>query len=597
MLHASFDNPPPTARPTGHSRRPISEAIARSIIENTDIVAIVGEVVDLRKKGDEFVGLCPFHNDTNPSMSVNGEKGIYSCWSCEAGGAGSRAGDAVTFVRRYFNMGYREALEYLAPRAGVSLDGSTPVVFRPSPRQSPVVQSAPDPDRPDSAAAPAPLLRALADAEGFFADALSSSEQAQEYLAARGFDLKAISNFALGFASASPFELQNKLMKLYGEKVLLDAGLVRARISQKTGKRYTQDFFLNRLTFAIRNESGVTVAFGARKLGSVDKTAKAPKYINSPDTAVFAKSDELFGLFEAKKEIERKGWALVVEGYFDVLALTSHGVGNVVAPMGTSLTEGQIRKLLAYAKRVVLCLDGDTAGQQAMLRALKTVLPQVDSPDRLAFLTLPDGLDPDEMFRVKKETGSQFLVRVSHAKSLAGFIGSTLEGLIKDPAIGVKGATEYLDILLKASEHLTQFHELLAHYGARLLASQAQGALRQPATAAINTPLGRLTLAASHHKEGGQAALTALTAWAHDAHLESHPGVRDLLANLRIAVGNALPIDPTTQSPAARFASAREAELLAQAVKLAADAFSNGHPQNNGAFPRRPDFLRGTDRP
>jgi len=390
------------------------------VLAATDIVELIGEVVELvpRGRGDkrEMIGLCPFHSDSSPSFEVNGSKGVYACWSCSAGLNGSRGGDAITFVRRYYGMSFKEALEHLANRQGFIGSTLKPVSVR---RQyiEPSI-----PQKPEPIIDKEPLYGAMTQSFNFFARELILSREARRCLfEARGVSENILDRYAVGYAPDGFCNLTRCFKDYPKNETLIKAGLVR---ETPKGKRY--DFFRDRLMFGIRDENGKIIAFGARRLSddpvqdSSGKPIRIAKYINSPETAIFSKKDSLFGLYEAKETLAESGYALIVEGYMDVLSLASHGVNNALACMGTALTQEHMQKIVKYAKHIVFCLDGDEAGFQGAYRGLNAILPDLNNDIKVSFVFFPDKMDPDSYIR--KLGKESFLERVHKATSLERFL-------------------------------------------------------------------------------------------------------------------------------------------------------------------------------
>lgn len=371
----------------------------------TDIVGLIGEYVALRPHGSQMVGLCPFHSDSNPSFSVNADLQVYRCWSCAAGEDETKiggGGDALTFVRRHLGYGYSDGVKFLARRAGIPIPGETSVASSRhlrTPVQPPRPERQHTPGEPNLKAEKAPVYDVMNKAFNVYSVALGSSVPAQEYLTkTRGMDLSKLARYGIGFAPEGFNSLRPTFSNYAKDDSLIDAGLVKQAAS---GHRY--DFFRERVVFALRDDSGRVVALGGRRLidesrqNEKGETVKPPpKYMNSPETAIFNKSEMLFGWYENKQDIIAKRFLLVVEGYMDVIGLACHGVMNTSACMGTALTDQHIAKITATVNDVVFCFDGDTAGQEAAYRSMIAMMPKLDGSIRVRFMTLPEGLDPDE---------------------------------------------------------------------------------------------------------------------------------------------------------------------------------------------------------
>lgn len=332
--------------------------LREQILERVDLLDVVGERVALTRKGKEFVGLCPFHDDHKPSFSVNPTKGIFKCWSCGVGG------DVFKFVQLYERCDFKAALQQLAQRAGLE--------YRSNPAQRR------DDRRRDS------VRQVLAWAAEHFQQNLAgpAGAAAREYIQRRGIDQRSVDQFQLGFAADAWDELLRAARKarISGE-LLLEAGLVS---TNERGRTY--DRFRNRLIFPIRDALGRVTAFGGRTLGN-----DPAKYLNSPETALFNKSRVLYGYDLAREAIRRQNKVVVTEGYLDALLLRQHGIEHVVATLGTALTDAHVKVLKPFADEIVLCFDGDEAGRQAADRASELAIRQ-SVQTRVAIF--PPGTDP-----------------------------------------------------------------------------------------------------------------------------------------------------------------------------------------------------------
>lgn len=353
-----------------------------------DIVDEISQSVNLRRSGKNYVGFCPFHPNTRtPAFYVFPESGTWHCFGCHEGG------DIFSFLMKKENLDFKETLQRLAQQAGVELKARTP-------------QSAEDEERH------AALRALLEEAATYFQHHLRSTAAGKEvlaYLQKRGLNDAVIEQFQLGYAPDS-WETMSSLFTQRGRSPdeLVQAGLAGIR---ESGGLY--DRFRHRLMFPIRDEKGRLTGFGARSLRDEDQ----PKYLNSPQTALFDKSRLLYGLDAARKAIRNEDQAIIVEGYMDVIGLHMHGFTNVISPMGTALNENQLRLLKRFTKRIVLALDADAAGQRATLRGLEVARQTLDHQTDAVFdahgllrhearlqadmrvATLPDGLDPDEVVK------------------------------------------------------------------------------------------------------------------------------------------------------------------------------------------------------
>lgn len=348
----------------------------------TDLVRLVGEQVNLKPKGKEFAGLCPFHDDKTPSMQVSPQKQIYKCFSCGAGG------DAFSFVMNYHKMTFPEAMKYLADRAGIEL---TP--WKPAHGGAGQGEQQGPSERKRIAAA-------NEQAVGFFRAMLKHPEhgsEARAYLDRRGVSAEMIEVFQLGYAPDKWDGLVQMIQhKGWDAEAFVLGGLLKRRKNDPNPEPRNPnpgyDFLRHRLVFPIFDAIGRPIAFGGRKLRDEDE----PKYLNSPETPLFNKSATLYGLHAAKKPIIDSKTAVIVEGYTDVIACHQAGARNVVAALGTALTAEHVRELRRYCEQVILVMDGDAAGQKAADRAIEVFLTQdLD----VSMAVLPGGQDPDELLK------------------------------------------------------------------------------------------------------------------------------------------------------------------------------------------------------
>ena len=353
-----------------------------AVRERTDILKLIGGYLALRKAGhDSFVGICPFHQEKTPSLSVSPTKGVYYCFGCGA------KGDAIGFVREVENLDFVEAVERLAKEAGVSLryEGESPAERRAASRRQALVQA--------NAAAAELYHRMLLDGR--------EGAEARDYVAGRGIDREAVVLFEVGYAPGYPDFLLRRLTPRFSPELLVEAGL-----AVRDAGGAIRDRFRGRITFPVHDLSGRAVGFGARALprsNRVDAEVTAPlpegpKYLNSPETPVYRKGEMLYNLNRAKPAVARSGEAVVVEGYTDVIALAQAGVETAVATCGTALSEGHFRLLSRFARRAVLAFDSDEAGARAAERAY-AFHERFDL--EAVVLVLPEGLDPADFARSK----------------------------------------------------------------------------------------------------------------------------------------------------------------------------------------------------
>ncbi len=370
----------------------IPQSFIDDLLNRSDIVEVVGSRIQLKKTGKNYSALCPFHKEKTPSFSVSPDKQFYYCFGCGAGG------NALGFVMDHDQLDFPQAVEELAKRAGMEV-----------PRE--------DSGRKHKPRQPvdSPLYPLLAAAADYYRQALKSHptrKAAVEYLKGRGLSGVIARDFGLGFA---PPGWDNLLKHLGGDalqqKALIDAGLLIE--NAENGKRY--DRFRDRVMFPIRDSRGRVIAFGGRVLGD-DK----PKYLNSPETPVFHKGQELYGLYEARQANRDLDEIMVVEGYMDVIALAQQGLRNAVATLGTATSEEHLKRLFRIVPSVLFCFDGDAAGRKAAWRALEATLPNLQDGRRARFLFLPDGEDPDTL--VRAEGTDAFRARIQqHSQPLADY--------------------------------------------------------------------------------------------------------------------------------------------------------------------------------
>lgn len=363
------------------------------LIQRADIVEVVGSRVQLTKAGREYKARCPFHAEKTPSFWVSPQKGFYHCFGCGAHGT------ALGFLMEYERLDFPTAVEELARQVGVEV-----------PREDGERQNV------------EPLLRALDQAGRIYRQALRDHPPAVDYLKGRGLDGETAREFGIGYAPAAWDRLLGELGSTEEDRRhLLAAGLIIARDS---GGFY--DRFRDRIMFPIRDARGRVIAFGGRILG-----AGEPKYLNSPETALFHKGRELYGLFESRHAARKPVRMVVVEGYMDVVMLAAHGIRNVVGTLGTATTAEHLRRLFGIAPEVVFCFDGDRAGREAARRAMQVSLPLLRDGRQVRFLLLPEGEDPDTL--VRKEGAEAFEARLAASLPLSTFMLDDLaEGLDLD---------------------------------------------------------------------------------------------------------------------------------------------------------------------
>ena len=373
----------------------IPESFKQDLLNRVDIVEVVSRYVQLRKAGANHAGLCPFHNEKSASFTVSPSKQFYHCFGCGA------HGNAIGFLMTYSGLGYVEAVKELAAAVGLQMPEWQPR----TPEEAKRKERETD------------LYSVLEQAMEFYRAELKKAPRAVEYLKRRGLTGEVAARFRIGYA---PVDWQGlrAAFPAYDDKALVECGLV----VENEDKRY--DRFRDRIMFPIFSARGAVIGFGGRVLDD-DKTAEAgerssPKYLNSPETPLFEKGQEVYGLIQARDAIRTANRVLAVEGYLDVVALAQFGVGYVVATLGTATTPVHVSKLLRLADELVFCFDGDDAGRKAAWRALETSLPLATDAKPIRFMFLPQGDDPDSFVRrLGKEA---FEARISQSQMLSDYL-------------------------------------------------------------------------------------------------------------------------------------------------------------------------------
>jgi DNA primase len=401
----------------------ITDGVLAQLRSAADIVEVIGDHTRLKKAGRSWKGLCPFHNERTPSFTVDRDKGLYHCFGCGAGG------DVIHFVRQADRLDFPEAVEVLAERFGITI-----------PRRA---GRGPRDERREK------LLDAIRGAHQFYARELARpGNRAAAYLEERGVPPDLWTRLGMGYAPDSWESLARALGPAFPESLLVEAGLLQPRAEG----RGAYDRFRDRLLFVVRDERGRPVGFGGRALG---RDAE-PKYLNSPESPVFAKKRLLYGLSEAREAIRRRERVVVVEGYFDHLALVMAGVDEVVATMGTALTPEQAERLRRLAPEVVLCYDGDTAGRAAVRAALPHLLAQGVS---VSVAAMPPGEDPWDV--LSREKGPALLARIDGAaRYLPWLFGELRPGDSSLSSVEKKERTrQILDILKAIPDQILRYEE------------------------------------------------------------------------------------------------------------------------------------------
>ncbi len=361
----------------------IPDAFIDDLLNRTDVVEIVNARVPLKKKGNEYTACCPFHDERTPSFYVSPAKQFYHCFGCGAHGS------AINFLMQFDRLEFLDAIDELAKRAGMEV-----------PRETSQRNANPETQ---------PLFGAMDAAAAFFKRQLASSSRAQAYLDQRGVDAATREHFAIGYAPQGYDGLRNELGTDQRRMQLLE----RSGLFSRNDKGHVYDKFRDRVMFPIHDRRGRVIAFGGRVLDKDD----TPKYLNSPETALFHKGRELYGLWQARQANPKLERLLVVEGYMDVVSLAQHGIRYAVATLGTATTPEHAELLFRNAPEVVFCFDGDAAGRRAAWKALESVLPRMKDGRQAFFLFLPDGEDPDTLIR--KEGHTKFEERLRNATPLS----------------------------------------------------------------------------------------------------------------------------------------------------------------------------------
>ena len=368
----------------------LSDAFIDDLLARTDIVEVVGSRVQLKRKGREYSAPCPFHDERTPSFYVSPTKQFYHCFGCGAHGT------AISFLMNYDRLEFLDAVDELAKRVGMEVPRETQ-------------QRNANPDTRD-------LYGAMEAANAFFRGQLARSDKARAYVDKRGIAQEIVERYGIGYAPDGFSALRDALGTDPRRMQLLERG----GLFSKNDKGHVYDKFRDRLMFPIHDRRGRTIAFGGRVIDPED----SPKYLNSPETALFHKGRELYGLWQARQANQKLDRLIVVEGYMDVVALAQYGVSQAVATLGTATTPDHAELLFRNAPDVFFCFDGDRAGRSAAWKALESVLPRMKDGRQAFFLFLPDGEDPDSL--VRQEGVDGFDARLRDATPLSEFFYASL---------------------------------------------------------------------------------------------------------------------------------------------------------------------------
>ncbi len=371
----------------------IPDSFKQELLHRVDIVDVIERYVPLKKSGANHLACCPFHSEKTPSFTVSPAKQFYHCFGCGA------HGNAISFLMEYQGLGYVEAVKDLAESVGMKMPEFEPRGNKPE--------------------AGADLYAIMERACDYYRDQLKAAPRAIEYLKGRGLTGKIAGRFGIGYAPGGWQNLES-VFPDYADKALKDAGLVID--PEGGGRRY--DRFRDRIMFPILNQRGSVIAFGGRVLGEGE-----PKYLNSPETPLFEKGRELYGLAQARSAIRAAGRVIVVEGYMDVVALAQHGVEYAVATLGTATSVTHVQKLLRQTDEVVFCFDGDAAGRKAAWHALEVSLPHLADNKAMRFLFLPPEHDPDSYVREKGKEAFEKILETT--RPLSEFFVEELMGRVE----------------------------------------------------------------------------------------------------------------------------------------------------------------------
>lgn len=391
----------------------IPESFVQELLSRVDIVDVVERYVQLKKAGANYQACCPFHSEKTPSFTVSPSKQFYHCFGCGAHGS------AIGFVMQYAGLGFVEAVEDLAGQLGLPVPKEVSARSLEKARQQ-------------------PLTERMARAARFYKDQLKTSPKAIDYLKGRGLTGEIAARYGLGYAP-DDWQGLERVFSDYNDPAMIECGLV---IQNEQGRRY--DRFRDRIMFPILDQRSNVIGFGGRVLGQGE-----PKYLNSPETPLFHKGEELYGLTQARQAIRDEDRIIVVEGYMDVVALAQFGVGNAVATLGTATTPNHVRKLLRQASRVVFCFDGDNAGRKAAWRALESSLELLADDKLIGFLFLPAEHDPDSF--VRAEGAEAFRRLAAQPTTLTEFLLRELKS-----GIDLSSAEGRARLVHEAKPHLTR---------------------------------------------------------------------------------------------------------------------------------------------
>lgn len=463
----------------------IPQPFIDDLLHRTDLVELIDSYVPLKKRGNSYIACCPFHNEKSPSFNVVAKKQFYHCFGCGA------SGNAISFVMSYLNQGFPDAVDTLASRLGLT-----------TPKEG----------QTDQSNAANDLYKLLGKVSLYYQNTLKNEGQiAINYLRSRGLSGEIAKQYQLGFIPDGWHHLEKIFPK--NQKELITTGML---IKTDDGKIY--DRYRHRIMFPIHDRHGRIIGFGGRVLDANQK----PKYLNSPETVIFQKSRELYGLHQIISEQRTVESVIVVEGYMDVIVLAQHGVNNAVATLGTATSPYHIQLLAKHTQKIIFCFDGDAAGKQAAWRGLESSLPHLNTGLDARFIFLPDGHDPDSL--VREEGKEQFLKRMEEATPLHRFFFDTLSK----------------EINLATPAGKTQ----LINLAKPLLQKVTEGSYKQ----LLIDDLSRLTHIENHRLNLLIADPNEIKAQEHSIHIARSPvriAIALLLQNPEIHTKARLQIDPT----------------------------------------------------
>jgi len=501
----------------------IPQAFIDDLIARTDIVELIGGRVQLKKAGREWKACCPFHNEKTPSFWVSPDKQFYHCFGCGAHGT------ALGFLMEHDKLPFPDAVDELASRLGLEV-----------PRE--------DDGRAARSRPGDGLHDLLAQVTQYYRDCLRESDRARKYLGDRGISSESCVKFAVGYAP----DAWDSVLKRFGgnaerEHALLEAGLVVERSGKGESGYY--DRFRDRVMFPIRDARGRPIAFGGRVLDQGE-----PKYLNSPETPLFHKGRELYGLYEARQALRKVERLLVVEGYVDVVRLAQSGIAYSVATLGTATTPEHLNRLFRVTSELVFCFDGDNAGRNAAWRALENALEHARDGRQLRFLFLPEGHDPDTL--VGEEGAEAFEARIADAQPISEFLVTQLVARTDLASVDGRARLAELARPLLARVPAGVYHELLmerlaqevrmpagrladllrartdrGHGGLPALGERPARGARPPRSAGRQPLLTQAIMLLLHHP-GAARAVAAMPAWL-EAEQKGFPVLRELLETAR----------------------------------------------------------------